>query len=276
MKVGVSLPVREMKDDLGAITEFAVAADEMGLTHLRIPDQVIRPGNQYVHESISLLAYLAGLTKQIELVPSVLVLPLRQTALVARQSASLDVLSGGRLRLGIGIGINPEEYRAMGVDFNRRGAICDEQLQVLHALWSQAEVTFKGEFHDIQGNGINPRPLRDKIPVWIGGRSVPGDRVVSRIGRWADGWFVLASPEDYPSVRARIDAAAVAAGREPSDIGTEAGVAVVGPREHEWQARVKNWHETGLTHLCLRTLGGDLQVHEHLPKLRQAMDQLPI
>ena len=118
--------------------------------------------------------------------------------------------------------------------------------------------------------------MQQPIPVWIGGRAVPGDAVVERIGRWASGWFVLASPEDYPGVRARIDAAARAAGRNPDAIGTEAGVAVVGPREAEWRDRVANWHATGLTHLCLRTLGGGLEVAEHLPTMRTAVAELPI
>lgn len=276
MRVGVSLPVREMAGDLGAIREFAVGAEELGLTHLRVPDQIIRPGDKHLHDPLTLLSYVAAITSKIELVPSVIILPVRQTAYVARQTAALDVLSNGRLRLGIGVGATEPEYRAMGVEFSTRGARCDEQLEVLNALWSQPEVTFHGDFHDIDGVSINPRPVRGTIPVWVGASSVPGDAVVRRIGRWAQGWFVLASPEEYPALRARIDAAATAAGRDPDSIGTEAGVAVVGPREAEWQERVRNWHDTGLTHLCLRTLGGDLSVAEHLPKLRQVMEELPL
>ncbi len=164
----------------------------------------------------------------------------------------------------------------MGVEFRTRGARCDEQLEVLHKLWAQPQVTYSGAFHQIESNGINPRPIAGKIPVWVGARPVPGDAIVRRIGRWASGWFVLATPEQYPGVRERIDAAAVAAGRDPKTIGTEAGVAVVGEREVEWQSRVANWHATGLSHLCLRTLGGGLAINEHLPKLRQVMSELPV
>ncbi len=269
------MPVREMQGDLAAIEDFALAAEELGLTHLRVPDQVIRPQSGHLHEPFSLLCYLAAVTHSIELVPSVIVLPLRQTALVARQAAALDVLSNGRLRLGIGVGGNAAEYEAMGVDFHTRGARCDEQLDVLHGLWSHDEVTFAGRFDTITANGINPRPIQQPIPVWIGARSVPGDSVVSRIGRWASGWFVLASPEEYPEIKARIDAAAVVSGRDPADIGTEAGVAVVGPRQAEWETRVGNWYRTGLTHLCLRTLGGGLAVGEHIPTMRKAVARLP-
>ena len=258
MRIGISLPVRELENDLGAIREFAQAAEELGLTHLRVPDQVIRPGNKHLHEPLTLMAWLAGATQTIELVPSVIVLPVRQTALVAKQAAEIDVLSGGRLRLGIGVGGNKAEYEAMGIDFHTRGARCSEQMQLLKRLWTEPEVSFQGRTEVVEQAGINPLPVQRPIPLWIGASSVPGDSVVERIGRFADGWFVLASPEEYPELSARIGQAAEAAGRDPASIGTEAGVAVVGPREAEWQARVTNWHRTGLTHLCLRTLGGNI------------------
>jgi probable F420-dependent oxidoreductase len=275
VRVGISLPVREMAGDLLAIRDFAQAAEELGLTHLRVPDQVIRPASGHLHEPLSLLCYLAGVTSSIELVPSVIVLPLRQTALVARQTAALDVLSEGRLRLGIGVGANPSEYQAMGMDFHTRGKRCDEQLELLHQLWSQPSVTFHGEYDTVVNNGIDPRPIQASIPIWVGAQAIPSAPVVRRIGKWASGWFVLATPEQYPGVKAAIDAAAQAAGRDPSQIGTEAGVAVVGEREAEWQQRVFGWQQTGLSHLCLRTLGGGLATSEHLPKMRTVMQQLP-
>ena len=276
MRIGISLPVREMAGDLGAIRDFAQAAEDLGLTHLRVPDQVIRPDSGHLHEPLSLLCYLAGITQKIELVPSVIVLPLRQTALLARQTAELDVLSAGRLRLGIGVGASEPEYQAMGIDFHTRGKRCDEQLELMHQLWAQPIVNFQGRFHMVIENGIDPRPLQQPIPIWVGARAVPSNAVVRRIGRWAAGWFVLASPEEFPQVQARIAQAAVEAGREPSGIGTEAGVAVVGPREFEWQQRVTNWHEAGLTHLCLRTLGGGLALDQHIPRMRAAVTDLPI
>jgi len=274
MKIGVSLPVRELENDLGAIREFAQAAEEIGLNHLRIPEQVIRPGNKHLHEPLTLLAWLAGCTEKIELVPSVLILPLRQTALVAKQTAEIDVLSGGRLRLGIGVGGSAPEYQSMGVDFHTRGARCSEQMQLLRRLWREQQITYRGKFHTIIESGINPLPVNRHIDIWIGGSSVPGDAVVKRIGELSDGWFVLATPEEYPELRMRIDHAATAAGRDPQSIGTEAGVAVVGPREAEWKSRVSNWHKTGLTHLCLRTLGGDLQGgNAHIARMRGVADQ---
>ncbi len=269
MKLGVSLPVREMKDDLGAIRAFAELADDLGYAHLRVPDMIIRPNGGHLHEPMMLFAWLAAYTKRIELCPSVIVLPMRQTAHFAKQIAQLDVLSNGRARLGVGIGSSPEQFEALGEDFHTRGARCDEQLDLLRQLLTQDTVDFTGRWHRIDNLGICPRPVRAHLPIWYGGASVPSDPVVRRIGRYADGWFVLCSPEDYPGVRSRIDAAAAQAGRDPQDIQTEAGVAVVGPREDEWQDRVANWRETGLDYVCLRTLGGDLTSQQHLDKLEE-------
>ena len=276
MKIGISLPVREMANDLEAIKDFAQAADELGFNHLRVPDQVIRPGSGHLHEPLTILAYVAAVTKNIELVPSVIILPSRQTALVAKQMAQLDILTGGRVRMGVGVGGSKEEYQALGADFSTRGARCTEQMEVLKLLWTQESVTYKGQFHDIEENGIDPLPIQRPIPMWIGARPEPAPSIVQRIGTWADGWFVLCDPSQYPGVRDAIHQAAENAGRDPSTIGAEAGVAVVGPREAEWQDRVVNWTNDGLTHICLRTLGGGLEVSEHIPKMREAHANLPV
>jgi len=275
MKIGVSLPVREMKNDLGAIKAFAQLADELGYSHLRVPEQIARSNNKHLHESMMILAYVAGCTQNIELFPSVVMLPARQTVLFAKQAAELDVLAGGRVRIGVGVGGRAEEYAALGQDFRTRGRRCTEQMQLLKRLWTEDVVNFEGEFDSVQGVGINPLPLQQPIPMWIGSKPVPDPRVVKRIAHHADGWLVLCSPEEFSEVKAAISREAQSAGRDPEHIGTEAGVAVVGPREAEWQDRVVNWHQAGLTHLCLRTLGGELSNDQHLDKLRQAFEQLP-
>jgi probable F420-dependent oxidoreductase len=276
MKVGVSLPIREMAGDLNAIRDFAQAAEALGLTHLRIPEQIMRPGSGYLHESMTLLAWVAAHTTNIELVPSVIILPNRQTVLFAKQAAQLDILTEGRVRIGIGVGNSPEEYSYLGVDFHSRGRRCSEQMQLLKLLWSQENVEFSGEFHNISGAGLNPLPWQQPIPMWIGARSMPGNAVIRRIGQLADGWFVLCDPETYPDLSERIAGYAEEVGRDPAQIGTEAGVAVVGPREAEWQDRVVNWHKAGLTHLCLRTLGGNLNNQQHIQKLEEVVAQLPV
>ena len=275
MKIGASLPVREMADDLIAIRDFAQTAETLGLTHLRVPDQILRPGNGYLHEPMMLLSYVAAITTSIELTPSVIVLPARQTVHFAKQAATLDRLSGGRLRLGIGVGGNRQEYGFLGGDFRTRGRRCDEQLALLKALFTQEQVDFKGEHHQVQGAGLNPPPRQRPIPLWIGARSLPGPPVIRRIAAYGDGWFVLCSPEQIQGVRAAIRREAEAVGRSMDELGEEAGVAVVGEREAEWRERVSNWKRMGLTHLCLRTLGGGLSASEHIARLERAMNELP-
>lgn len=274
MKVGISLPVRELKDDLGAIRAFAQMADDVGYTHLRVPDQVLRPKSGHLHEPLMLLAYVAAVTQRIELVPSVVIAPARQTALLAKQLATLERMSGGRVRLGIGVGGSTAEYQALGEDFHTRGARCEEQIDLLRRLWSESEVNFEGRWDTVQGAGIDPLPAQ-QIPIWIGAAGMPVPRIRKRIGRQADGWFVLCSPEQFDGLKSDIDSAARAADRDPASIGMEAGVAVVGPRQAEWKTRVSGWRDKGLTHLCLRTLGGGLDADAHLATARQAFAELP-
>ena len=274
MRVGVSLPVRELGNDMGAIREFAQAADEIGYAHLRVPDQVLRPGSGALHEPMMLLAWVAAVTERIELVPSVIVTPARQTVLLAKQAAELDILTAGRVRLGIGVGGNADEYAALNQDFGTRGARVEEQLDLMRALWTREQVDFEGRWDTVRGAGLSPLPVQRPIPVWIGASGVPVARIRRRIGRQADGWFVLCSPEDFPGIKADIDAAARGANRDLAEIGAEAGVAVVGPRAPEWKDRVRGWREKGLTHLCLRTLGGGLAPGEHLGKMQEAWGEL--
>lgn len=274
MKIGVSLPVRELRNDIPAIVAFAQLAEQLGFTHLRVPDQILRPNNRHLHEPLTLMAYLAALTKKIELTPSVIILPVRQTILVAKQAAEIDILSGGRLRLGIGVGGSEEEYHFMRENYKTRGKKCDEQMKLLKALWSKESVKFSGEWHNIPEAGINPLPIQRPIPMWIGARASPNQAVINRIGTLSDGWFVLCSPEEFPKINIKIHDAAQKVGRNPKEIGTEAGVAVVGAREHEWQSRVKGWKRMGLSHLCIRTLGGSLSSKQHLDKLQEISKEL--
>ena len=274
MRFGISLPVRELGDDIAAIKEFAQAAEELGFTHLRVPDQVIRADSGALHEPHTVMTFVAAVTSTIELVPSVIILPARPTVLVAKQAATLDSLSGGRLRLGIGVGRYPEEYEALGADFHNRGARCEEQMELLRLLWTQETVEFDGKWGKVSGAGLNPLPVQRPIPMWIGAAGVPVQRIRRRIGRQADGWFNLASPEEYGEVRDDIFREAEAAERDPKSIGIEAGVAVVGPREPEWKCRVAGWRDMGLTHICLRTLGGGLEAHEHIPRMQQAAAEM--
>jgi probable F420-dependent oxidoreductase len=267
MKIGVSLPVRELRDDLSAIRDFAAQAEDLGFTHLRVPEQIVRKDSGHLHEPLTLLAYLAGCTRKIELVPSVLVLPARQTALVAKQAAEIDVLSGGRLRLGIGVGSSRREYQALGQDFGTRGRRCSEQMALLKRLWTEPQLSFDGEFDQLSKVGIDPLPVQRPIPMWIGAAPVPSESVLRRIGEHADGWFALCAPEQTRELRARIDAFATAAGRNPGDIGSESGLGVSGRSDAEWLEILEARQQTGITHLCMRTLGGDFDAKGHLAEL---------
>ncbi len=274
MKIGVSLPVRELRDDLGAIRDFALLAEELGYTHLRIPEQIARPDSGHLHEPMTLLAWLAGFTSRIELVPSVIVLPARQTVLFAKQATEIDLLSGGRLRLGIGVGGHRREYGSLGQEFTTRGRRCTEQMQLLKRLWTEPQVTFEGEFDRVSKNGIDPLPVQRPIPMWIGGASEPAGPVLDRIARHSDGWFALCAPEKFAEIRAQIDVVAREAGRDPSEIGSESGVGVPGRTEEEWLGIVEARRANGVTHLCMRTLGGDLDAKGHLELLARIRKRL--
>ena len=273
MDIGVSLPVRELQDDLVAIRTFAQEADELGFTHLRVPDLVIRPGSGHLHEPLMLLAWVAAVTEQIELVPSVIVTPSRQTVLLAKQATELDILSGGRLRLGVGVGKSEPEYEALGQDFTTRGARLEEQIELLRRLWTEPVVDFTGRWDQVDAAGINLRPARS-IPIWLGPSPNAPSRAIERVGRLADGWFALTSPGDFPAVQERIQEAAQAAGRSADAVGAEASVAVVGDDEAKWLDLIDAWRGQGLTHLCLRTLGAGLTPDQHLTALGRAADQL--
>ena len=277
MRIGISIPVRDLLNDHDGIAQFAREAEELGFTHLRVPDRVAAVGVDHAHEPLTLLAWVAALTETIELVPSVIVLPTRQTVVVAKQAAEIDRLSGGRLRFGVGVGARAEDYAAFGQDFHTRGKRCDEQIAILRRLWTEEAVHFEGRWDRLDGERINPLPVQQPIPIWIGGAREPGASVRRRIGGLADGWFALMAPEAYGPVREAVSAEAEAAGRDSEGIGSESAVQIVGKTEAEWLAEVEAWRETGVTHLCLRTLGVGLDTAGHLEALhgaRAALDRL--
>ncbi len=201
MRIGISIPVRDLLNDHDGIAQFAREAEELGFTHLRVPDRVAAVGVDHAHEPLTLLAWVAALTETIELVPSVIVLPTRQTVVVAKQAAEIDRLSGGRLRFGVGVGARAEDYAAFGQDFHTRGKRCDEQIAILRRLWTEEAVHFEGRWDRLDGERINPLPVQQPIPIWIGGAREPGAAVLRRIGGLADGWFALMAPEAYGPVR---------------------------------------------------------------------------
>jgi probable F420-dependent oxidoreductase len=265
MHVGVIFPQTEIGTDPLVIRDYAQAAEELGYTHILAYDHVLganpasRPGWSPVytykdnfHEPFVLFAYLAGLTKKIGLVAGVIILPQRQTALVAKQAAALDVLSSGRLRLGVGIGWNPVEYEALGQDFKNRGRRSEEQIELMRKLWTNELVTFQGQWHKVTDAGLNPLPIQRPIPVWFGGGA---DQVLRRVGRFGDGWIPLLGPDE--KCRAAIEkirAHAREAGRNPAAIGIEGRMSAANRPVEEWLNEISAWKNLGATHLTINTM----------------------
>jgi probable F420-dependent oxidoreductase len=265
MKFGVIFPQTEIGADPSGVRDFAQAVESLGYDHIIPYDHVVganpasRPGwnapythKDMFHEPFVLFGYLAAASKKIGLASGVVSLPQRQTVLGATQAAAGDVLSGGRLRLGIGIGWNPVEYEALGADFKNRGARSEEQIEVLRALWTKELVTFKGRWHTITDAGINPLPVQRPIPIWLGGGAEP---VLRRVGRLGDGWFPLAEPGDkVRSMIERIRSYAKDAGRDPSAIGIEGRVSVADGSRENWLQAISQWKELGATHVSVNTM----------------------
>jgi probable F420-dependent oxidoreductase len=265
MRIGVTFPQIELGNDPIAIRDYAQAIEGLGYTHLLAYDHVLsadwtnRPDERGpygrddpFHEIFVLFGYLAGQTTTLELATGVVILPQRQTALVAKQAAEVDVLSGGRLRLGVGVGWNKVEYEGLDKSFADRGARGEEQIALLRALWTEPVITFDGRWERVTEAGINPLPAQRPIPIWIGGYV---EATLRRIGRIGDGWFPWREPDD--TMRAAVDRLrgyATEAGRDPATIGLEPQLTLAQQRPAEWVPFVEGWRALGATHLCVNTM----------------------
>jgi probable F420-dependent oxidoreductase len=276
MKHGATFPTHEIGTDSGAIRAFAQAAEDLGYDYLVAIDHVVgvdrasHPDYQPIvatapryfldyayHELLVLFGFLAAVTERLELLAGVLVLPQRQTALVAKQVAEVDLLSGGRLTLGIGVGHTDIEFQALGADYLTRGRRIEEQVAVLRMLWSQPSVTFSGDFHQLDGVGINPRPARP-IPLWMGGWSTA---VLERAARVADG---LMMPRRMADMLALLHAH----GRDPASFGFADGVGFTPDDPAACAAAAAAGAERGLTHFAVNTQGIGLRTcDEHIAAL---------
>ncbi|MCY4529070.1 MAG: LLM class F420-dependent oxidoreductase [Chloroflexi bacterium] len=289
MQIGVVFPQLEIGNDPVAIRDYAQAAESLGYDHLLVYDHVLganRETHEWLrgpyrhpdafHEPFVLFGYLAALTQTIELVTGILILPQRQTALVAKQAAEVDVLSGGRLRLGIGIGWNSVEYEALNEEFTNRGRRSEEQIDVMRALWTNDLVTFNGRWHTITDAGINPLPVQRPIPIWFGGYD---DRVLRRIGRLGDGWIIAGggnspTPEVTSAVE-RVKRYANDAGRDPSTMGFEKVIGYGDSTLGEGAESVRKWGDSGVTHLSLNTMNSGLATpSDHIAAIRRFKEAL--
>ena len=286
MKIGAVFPQLEIGTDPGEIREWAQAVESLGYDHIAMFDHVLgagragRPqwGGMYdhtdpFHEPFALMGYLAAVTRRVRLATSVLVLPQRQTALAAKQSAAVDILSGGRLRQGVASGWNDVEFEALGACFRTRGARLEEQIELMRHMWTSDLVTFAGEHHHVGDAGINPPPVQRPIPVWLGGGA---DRVLRRIGRMADGWFANTSrrtaarvgiPPFSPDESGRdrlavIASAARDAGRDPARIGVEVRIELSGRTPECAAQEVDMWRSVGgVTHAQFTTMRAGVADH---------------
>jgi probable F420-dependent oxidoreductase len=272
LSLGVFLPYTEIGPDPGFLREFAQTAEAIGYQRLHVADHPVRglhewaaaarsgDGRSTSYDPFVLFSQLAAITTRIEFVSCVLVLPLRQTLLVAKQAAEVDLLSGGRLRLGIGTGPGaPLEYATMGVDYSSRGRRQEEQVRVLRLLWEQDNVEFKGQFHDLPGVGIHPRPGR-RIPVWFGGgdshNAQTAEPTLRRMARVGDGWLPLFRPDNQAAVAARdrLFGYLRAEGRDPGSFEIEGFTRMHSRDPERWRERIAAWRAFGASNVSLRPM----------------------
>ena len=279
MKIGVVFPQTEIGSDPAAAAAYATTAESLGYSHLLAYDHVLgantasRPDwqgpytmNSMFQEPLVLFSYLAGLTKSIELVTGVIILPQRQTALVAKQAACVDVLSGGRLRLGVGTGWNEIEYEALGENFKNRGRRSEEQIDLLRRLWKDEAISFDGEWHKVTDAGLNPLPAKRHIPIWLGGLA---PAVIDRVGRIADGWFPFVNKNLASQIK-QVHEVAKTAGRDPADIGIECIVPVGSDVDF-----LMSLQDQGVTQFALVTMNIGLKDPQaHIDAIKKARETL--
>lgn len=283
MRIGAIFPQTELGGDAAAVRAYGQGVEAIGYDHVLAYDHVLGADPDVhapwtgpydiattFHEPFVMFGYLAALVG-IELVTGIVILPQRQTALVAKQAAEVDLLTGGRFRLGVGLGWNPVEYEALGQRFDRRGRRLSEQIPLLRRLWTETAVTHRGTFDTITAAGLAPPPVQRPIPVWVGGRTDPA---YHRIGRLADGWFPQVIPgPDLDHARAVVTEAATAAGRDPATIGMEGRVAWDPADPDRFARQVGRWRAAGASHITVNTMGlGLATVDDHLGALRRAHD----
>jgi probable F420-dependent oxidoreductase len=221
------------------------------------------------HEPFAVFGYLAAIAPGLELVTGVIILPQRQAVLVAKQAAEVDVLSAGKLRLGVGIGWNTVEYEALGMDFHNRGRRFEEQIELMRRLWTEPVVTFEGRYHHVVAAGLNPLPVQRPIPVWIGGSA---EAALKRTAEMADGFFPQRPLEGgWPATLDKIRNWRKAAGREAAPFGIDARVNANTGTPDDWHKAAEDWRALGATHLSIGTMGAGLEGPDaHIERLRQA------
>ena len=274
-------PQTELPTDPGTLRRYVARVEELGFRHILAYDHVVGadpavypdwagPYNvdSTFHEPMVLYGFLAAIT-ELELVTGIIIAPQRQTVLLAKQAAEIDILTSGRCRIGLGIGWNQVEYQALGEDFTTRGRRLEEQVGLLRRLWTQRSVTFEGRFDRVTGAGLAPLPTRQPVPIWMGGRSPVAYR---RIGRLADGWFPQVTPgPSLDEAMATVAEGAREVGRAPDAIGMEGRISQGSGPADELVEQAERWRQAGASHLSVNTMGSGLQgLDGHLDALSRA------
>ena len=285
MQRGVVLPQIEIGNDPHAIKDYAQAVEGLGYDYLLVYDHVLgahpdrepRLTGPYTHEHpfhepMVLFGFLAAVTRRLQLTTGIIILPQRQTALVAKQAAEVDILSGGRLRLGIGLGWNYVEYEALGENFKNRGRRVEEQVEVLRKLWTQPLVNFRGTYHVINNAGLNPMPVQRPIPIWFGGSTEPALRRAARLG---DGWMPAGRKPDETArdLVAQLEKYLQEAGRDRRNFGIDPWISVAGVPKDEWRKRVEAWQSLGANYIAVDTMrAGFATPQAHIDAIRSFRD----
>ncbi len=281
MQVGAVFPQTEIGADPAAIRDYVQAVEELGFDYLLTYEHVLGADPAYYpgqkrwtythedmfHEPLVLFGYLAGITQRVTFATGILILPQRNTVLTAKQVAEVDILSGGRLRLGVGVGWNKAEMEALGYDFRTRGRRIDEQIRVMNTLWTTPLVTYEGEFHNLRAVGLNPLPVQQPIPLWFGGSA---DAVLQRMARFGQGWMPTGlGPEQAKPLVDKLHAYLAEAQRDVEAFGIDFRVKAAEQPRHTWEAYIEAWRALGATHVCVNTMGaGFASVGEHVGALR--------
>lgn len=283
MQLGALVPFGDTGGDPSLVRDYALSLEAMGYDFLEAPDHVLGgkappdPEGRTViadalyHDPFVLLGFLAAATTKLAFSTGVLIVAQRQTALVAKQAACLDVLSGSRFRLGIGVGWNPIEFTGLNENFHNRGRRSEEQAQVMKALWASPHINFKGKYHTIEDAGINPRPASGVVPLWYGGHH---EHTLPRIAKWGDGWMPNAYPPDQSAldIFAELRRLTEKAGRDPASVGIEVWTSCGQGSEADWRKETQFWKAAGVTHICLTTTFN--RRHHHRIPGRSVADHL--
>jgi probable F420-dependent oxidoreductase len=282
VQIGAVLSQGEVATDVVMLRDYAQAVEGLGYDFLVTADHVVGSTpeahpelervyaiDSMLHEPLAMFAYLAGIAPKLGLLTSVVILPQRQAVLAAKQAAEVDVLTGGKFRFGVGIGWNPVEFEALGMEFRNRARRFEEQLEVMRRLWTERTVTFDGRYHKLSAAGINPRPVQQPIPIWIGAAAEPAVRRACQI---ADGYLPLRPLEGgWDATMEKVHGWLREAGRDPASFGVEGRLDASKGGPDEWRQTVELWKRHGASHLSVGT-GGVGGPDAHVKRLREALE----